>query len=105
MAVKDKKQRLPLTFLAFVLYHLLLASLLSNNPKQSCSRGGLVLEETGLQYASLQTSLVLEESDSQKNARIIMTSVDIRPFPGAWTAELLGVVLGVQNLPFWHLNS
>ena len=50
MAVKDKKQRLPLTFLAFVLYHLLLASLSSNNPKQSCSRGGLVLEETGLQY-------------------------------------------------------
>ena len=60
MAVKDKKQRLPLTFLAFVHYHLLLASLSSNNPKQSCSRGGLVLEETGLQYVlffwcSLQT--------------------------------------------------
>ena len=50
MAVKDKKQQLPLTFLAFVLYHLLLASLSSNNPKQSCSRGGLVLEETRLQY-------------------------------------------------------
>ena len=24
-------------------------------------------------------------------------SVDIRPLPGAWVAELLGVVLGVQD--------
>ena len=71
MAVKDKNQRQPLTFLAFVLYHLLLASLLSNNPKQSCYRGGLVSEETGLQsvmffWDRLQTSLV--KSDSRKNA-------------------------------------
>ena len=55
MAVKDKKQRQPHTFLAFVLYHLLLASLSSNNPKQSCSQGGLVSEETGLQYVLFES--------------------------------------------------
>ena len=27
----------------------------------------------------------------------IFGSVDIRPLPGAWVAELLGVVLGVQD--------
>ena len=26
-----------------------------------------------------------------------LASVDIRPLPGAWVAELLGVVLGVQD--------
>ena len=27
----------------------------------------------------------------------LSASVDIRPLPGAWVAELLGVVLGVQD--------
>ena len=27
----------------------------------------------------------------------LCASVDIRPLPGAWVAELLGVVLGVQD--------
>ena len=27
----------------------------------------------------------------------LSASVDIRPLPGAWVAELLGVTLGVQN--------
>ena len=27
----------------------------------------------------------------------LYASVDIRPLPGAWVAELLGVVLGVQD--------
>ena len=27
----------------------------------------------------------------------IFASVDIRPLPGAWVVELLGVVLGVQD--------
>ena len=28
---------------------------------------------------------------------IFSASVDIRPLPGAWVAELLGVILGVQD--------
>ena len=63
MAVKDEKTATAAYFLAFFLYHLLLASLSSNNPKQPCSRSGSVSEETELQSAvlfwgSLQTSLV-----------------------------------------------
>ena len=27
----------------------------------------------------------------------IFASIDIKPLPGAWVAELLGVVLGVQD--------
>ena len=27
----------------------------------------------------------------------LSASVDIRPLPGAWVAELLGVILGVQD--------
>ena len=35
----------------------------------------------------------------------LRASVDIRPLPGAWVAELLGVILGVQDHKKINFNA